>query len=237
MILNNKLSVFIMNRQEIQAYIFLTLAKLYEDPYHRKQYKSFTFKEAEEEVVQEIFSELTRNFIVDQIQPKVVRLTEFGYKIIQPDLTELRAEEAGNRDKSTKEADKFQLPTPEEIEKISRVLEQPDYISVSRFLEGRSEVYWATEGFKKVTGYSLKELKEAGGSFALLNGSTGLEKLERIGTDLINGNNVSDEIEIVTKNGHRRILQFFARPRFDDAGFVIGTITAVKDVTTHSQAQ
>jgi PAS domain S-box-containing protein len=220
-----------MNRQEIRAYIFLTLAKLYEDPYHRKQYKSFTFEKADEQVVQEIFSELTHNFIVDQIQPNVVRLTEFGYKIIQPDLAELRAKAAGKPGVATKVENKYQPPTPEEIEKISNVLQQPDYISVSRLLEGRSEIFWATDGFKKVTGYSLKELKKAGGSFALVRGSENLEKLERIGTDLLNGNNVSDEFVIRTKDGDHRTVRFVARPRFNDEGYVIGTITAVKDVT------
>lgn len=190
-----------MDRQEIRDYIFLTLAKLYEDPYHRKQYKSFTFEKADDQVVLDIFSELTRNFIVDQIQPNVVRLTEFGYKIIQPDLAELRAKAAGKPDVTTKEENKYQPPTREEIEKISNVLQQPDYISVSRFMEGRNEIFWATEGFKRVTGYSLKELRKAGGSIALVSGSPNLEKLERIGTDLLNGNNVSDEFDIMTKTG------------------------------------
>ncbi|MEX0905071.1 MAG: hypothetical protein WEA56_04460 [Balneolaceae bacterium] len=65
-----------MTEEEIHDHIFLTLARLYEDPLHRKQYKRFIFESADQEPARKILDKLTRNLVVEQVQPGVVRLTD-----------------------------------------------------------------------------------------------------------------------------------------------------------------
>jgi hypothetical protein len=168
-----------MTHQEIRAHIFLTLAKLYEDPLRRRQYKRFTFDPEDERLARDILAKLVRSLVVEQIQPWVVHLTDIGYKLIQPDLAQLRTEEVGKRRKFTAGRN-ISPPTPEEIEDISNKLGQADYINATLFTLGRSEIFWATKGIKKVTGYSLEELNKAGGSMALIRGTENLKKLEEM---------------------------------------------------------
>lgn len=212
-----------MTDQEIRAHIFLSLARLYEDPMHRKQYYRFTFEPPDKKPARKILANLNRNLVVEQVQPGVVRLTDLGYQLIRKDLERLRMEADGPSDE--------QPPSPEEIESISDKLGKPDYVSASRFKDGIYEVYWATDGIKKVTGYSVEELNKAGGLLAVVQSNGTLRQLKQIALTLLDDNEVADEIDIVTKNGRIRRIQFVARPRYDSKGRITGSINAIKDIT------
>lgn len=215
-----------MTENEIRGYIFSTLARLYEDPMHRTQYKRFTFQPADRKLAREILSQLTKNYIVEQKESDVVRLTELGYQLIQSDLSK-QVEKATGSDKDTSKQNLLP-PAAEEIEKVSQKLNKPDYISASHYTMGQAEIFWATEGFKKFTGYSIEDLKKEGGSVALFRGLENQKKLETIFRELVNNGEVRDEIDIITKNGNKRKIRFVARARYDSNNQIAGTITAVK---------
>ncbi len=220
-----------MTDDEIRAHIFLTLARLYEDPLRRKQYNRFTFESSDKKRAREILANLNRNQVVEQLQPDVVRLTDLGYKLIQSDLKHLRKEAPASEAIPTDSPDRLKPPSPEEIESISHKLGQPDYISASRFRGGVYEIYWATEGIQKVTGYTKEELNEAGGLLAVIQGSGTLMKLKMVAQILFKGKEVTDEVDIITKRGRKRTIRFVTRSRYDSNGKIIGSINAIKDVT------
>lgn len=214
-----------MTEKEIRTYIITTLGRLYENPIHRTQYKRFVFNPPDDKIARQILSQLTQNYILEQLEPGVVRLTDLGYQLIRSEISEPGA--AGSKGQATDIRDPLP-PAPDEIEKLSRQLEQPDYISASRFTGGQSEIYWATEGFKETTGYSIEELKKAGGSVALLRGTENQKKIEQIAQDLLNQGEVTGELEIITKSGHKQMIQFAAKAQYDSQGRVLGTLSAVK---------
>lgn len=218
-----------MTEEEIRNHIFLTLARLYKDPLHRRQYKRFIFEPSEQKLARKILTDLARNYVIEQVQPEVVRLTDLGYQLIQPDLKKADKEQ-GHQKKPSSGKD-LSPPPPEEVEAVSRKLGHPDYISASNFSEGQSEIYWATEGFQEVTGYSIEELKKAGGSIALIRGAENQRKVEQIARKLLDSDEITDELDIVTKNGDKRTIRFVSRVRYDTNGQLAGTISAVKDVT------
>lgn len=214
-----------MTNEEIRNHIYITLANLYEKPMHRHQFKQFTFEPSDQPLAKDVIADMLRSLIIDQIQPWVIRLTGIGYTLIQRDLNRIRAEESGSYLKSETAENILAPPSQEEIFSISNALMNPDCISASRFTKGKSEIFWATESFKDVTGYSIKELKDAGGSIAMIQDA---KKLKQMAIRVFSGQEIKAEVEIITQSGHRKEIDFVARPRYDSDGQIAGTISAMK---------
>ncbi len=214
-----------MTEQEMQDHILLQLADLYEDPMSRTQWKRFTFQDREDtQTALLVLHRLVSNLLLDQKEPGVVRLNGIGYALIKRDLVRLRTKlpHAAVPEVSVP------VPTPEEIQKISDALgQQPDYVSASRIIQGQSEMFWATDGFQRLTGFTVRELKSLGGA-AMLPANADIEKLKDIAERLLNGEKISGDYEIKVKSGDLVTIRYVAWPLFDKEGRVVGTLTAAR---------
>ena len=215
-----------MTEQEIQDHILLYLADLYSDPMSRSQWKRFAFENSNDQhTAMSVLSKLVSNLILDQKEPGVVRLNSIGYILIERELTRRRNKQFS---KSHEKETVPQPPTDDEIRNISEELgKPPDYITASRIIEGRSEIYWATEGLQKLTGYTAKELNTSS-SVIMLPENADLEKLKVIAEHLLKGEKTSGDFEIKTKSGNLITLHFIAWPLFDSEGYIIGSLTAAR---------
>jgi hypothetical protein len=86
-----------MNAHEIRSDILISLADLYEDWLHRRQYKRFTFSPADQPIAQEILRELASHLLIEEKLPGIVRLTNLGYSLLQDEINQLRSEMAEYR--------------------------------------------------------------------------------------------------------------------------------------------
>jgi hypothetical protein len=180
-----------MSEQEIRNHILLSLSRLYENPLHRNQFRKFTFDHpSDEKPAKKIIANMVDRSIVEQTQPMVIRLTNLGYTLIEHEIAQLRLMSEGKAQIPEK-PELLLPPTEYELKSISKFLEQPDYISASRIVEGKVEIFWATEGFQRVTGYTLEELKKAGGMLILLQGVDIPRKREELVKLLKQGNQIS----------------------------------------------
>ncbi len=216
-----------MTEEEMQDHILLQLADLYEDAMSRTQWKRFTFQDSEDKHTGLlVLRRLVANLLLDQKEPGVVRLSGIGYALIKRDLARLRTK----LPHAPAPEVNVPLPTPEQIQKISGALgEPPDYVSASRIFQGQSEMFWATDGFQRVTGYSVGELKNLGGT-VMLPANADIEKLKDIAERLLNGEKISGDYEIKVKRGDLVTIRFVAWPLFDEEGRVVGTLTAARRI-------
>jgi Holliday junction resolvase-like predicted endonuclease len=81
----------------------------------------------------------------------------------------------------------------------------------------------------------VEELNKAGGSAILLQGADNLRKREELVKLLKQGNQNSGEIDIICKYGKKRTIRFVSRPRRDSEGNIIGSLSAIKEVTPAGQ--
>lgn len=224
-----------MTEQEIRAHIMLFLADLYENPISRTQWKRFAFENANDQrLALDILRRLSANLIVEQKEPGVVRLNSIGYRVVERELARLRAEQRG-----VPIAEKMMLvpPTHDEIREITNELGQiPDYVMASRIVEGQSEIYWATDGFQKLTGYTVEEINASGGA-VMLPSHAEMGKLAELVEDLFSGRKVKGDFQIKPKRGRPLTLQFVAWPLFDAEGHVIGSLSAVRKITDGRDVQ
>jgi PAS domain S-box-containing protein len=103
--------------------------------------------------------------------------------------------------------------------------------------DGRIRIESATEGFTRVTGYTVDELEARGGWAALIppEDRAGVEETRR---RLAAGESVVEERRILTRDGRLRWIRYSTRPAWDAAGArVTGLLGAVQDVTERRQAE
>jgi hypothetical protein len=218
--------------QKIYSRIFLELARIYQDPLRRNQYKKFTFDPAEEQLARDILTRLERNFIIEELQPNTVRLTDFGYEIIQHDLPRLRAIADVPNPETEERQEDYHPPLSDVMELIADEKEAPDYISVSGLRNGHLETLWATDGFRRVTGFTKEELNAAGGTFFLVRTTANHKMLYKFVKSILFNGFVDEEIDILTKDDNKRRIRFISKLRYDIGVNKIGTLNAVWDITS-----
>jgi PAS domain S-box-containing protein len=113
-----------------------------------------------------------------------------------------------------------------------------DFASVCRVDEdGSIAVEFVTEGFQKVTGYSLEEMNALGG-WKLLVPPDDLPVVQQSIDHWLSGKDHSSEIRIITKRGDIRWLTYLGRSASDPRqGRVTRLLTAAQDITERKQAQ
>jgi len=217
-----------MTELEIRDYILIYLAELYENPMSRTQWKRFTFESInDQQIALSVLRNLASNLTVEQKEPGVVRLNSIGYRMIERELPGLRTKPGGAR---VDERPILPPPTHDEIRRISDELGQPpDYITASRIVEGRSEMFWESGGYQKLTGYTVDEINISGGAVMLPDNSE-MEKLKELVEGLFNGQKVHGDFKIKTKRGDLLTLIFVAWPLFDKEGHVVGSLTAARQI-------
>jgi PAS domain S-box-containing protein len=103
--------------------------------------------------------------------------------------------------------------------------------------DGRIRIESATEGFGRVTGYTVDELEASGGWAALIPPEEGAAA-EAVGRRMASGEAVVHELRIRTRDGRLRWIRFSTRPTWDAAGTrVTGLLGAVQDVTERRLAE
>ncbi len=214
-----------MTERAIRAAIVLALAELYSDPLSRSQYKRFTFGAADQAAAERVLRQLERHLLIERRDPGVVRMTDVGYRLLEPEFGQLRyirdtGEHAVSRDGGE--------PAPNVVDQISREVGGADFVSATRLIDGRFVTFWATRGFAAVTGYTPAELEAAGGWPVILHGVPA-DELRRLFERIVYGERVKGEMTFVHRSGRRVRLAYASWPRLDDAGTrVIGTLTAAR---------
>ena len=181
----------------------------------------------DQQIALNVLRKLGSNLVLEQKEANVVRLNSIGYRLIERELARLRSQAHGTP------ADERAIPPPPtriEIRKIPEELGRPpDYISASCIIEGQSEIFWATDGFQQLTGYTVGKINDSGGA-VMLPDDAELGKLKDVVENLFNGQKVSGDFQIKTKRGRLMTLQFVAWPLFDVEHHVFGSFTAARQV-------
>jgi PAS domain S-box-containing protein len=113
-----------------------------------------------------------------------------------------------------------------------------DYAATCRIEDGRGLVVESvTDGFAKVTGYSLAELEPRGGWPSLIH-SEDLPGVQRSIERWLGGQSDASELRIVTRSGDVRWLNYLGRALDEDSnGRVRRLIVAAQDVTERKRQQ
>jgi PAS domain S-box-containing protein len=113
-----------------------------------------------------------------------------------------------------------------------------DYVYVVRFgPNGKSRLESVTEGFTRVTGYTLAELEKQGGWSALLHPDDHSAARGKVSHLLTTERHV-DEIRLVTKGGETRWVRYSTQPlRDNNQGPVVGLLGAAQDITERKRAE
>lgn len=218
-----------LTQREIRAEILVDLAELYRDPVSRSQYKRFAFRNAEQAAADAVFRELAAHLIIDVKLPNVVRLTDLGYQLIEPELDSLRRQRTAKPSGAAPRG--FGVaPSDALVDDISRAIGGADFVMATRLVEGRFVVDWANAGFELVTGYTVHEIEAAGGWPTVLVDMPE-DRLKNRLHDIIGGSKLAAEISIRTKAGRILRLKHESWPLVDAGGTrVVGTITACRRV-------
>ena len=103
--------------------------------------------------------------------------------------------------------------------------------------DGTIEMDSATEGFTRVTGYTLEEIQARGGWPALIHPLDVVGALERREGVLAGGRAVN-ELRILTKAGATRWIRYSTQPVHDDgSGKPVRLIGAVQDITEYKRVE
>jgi PAS domain S-box-containing protein len=113
-----------------------------------------------------------------------------------------------------------------------------DYIYTCRVgPDGSIRLEQATEGFTRITGYTVDELEARGGWVALLHPADLPASAEQM-KQLLAGQRGVDELRIITKKGEVRWIRFSTQPIWDEVrGRVVRMFGAVQDITERKRAE
>ncbi|MDO8426590.1 MAG: MEDS domain-containing protein, partial [Deltaproteobacteria bacterium] len=101
---------------------------------------------------------------------------------------------------------------------------------------GTPALDWITEGFMRISGYSVEEVKEqeVWGSFIYPEDLEGFNSRFK---KVVSGEPSEHELRYYTKKGEIRWLEVHWQPELGDDGRVIGVIGAAKDITERKRAE
>jgi len=133
---------------------------------------------------------------------------------------------------------KRQEETLRNNEKLHRTLAEltSDYGSICRLHpDGELDVDFVTTGFEKVTGYSLAELKAAGG-WKVLIPDDAFDTVQQSIANLLEQGVDRSETSIRTRDGQIRHVEYFGRTEPDDETGTVRLYMAARDVTDTRKA-
>ncbi len=218
-----------VTEREIRAEILLSLAELYRDPLSRSQYKRFAFRPAEQPLADQVLRDLSAHLVIEIKLPNVVRLTDLGFRLIEPELERLPR---SRRSPPPNEiARGFGVAPPNDlVERVSQAVGGADFVMATQLIEGRFVVDWASANFEVVTGYTVPELEQAGGWPAIVIDMPELKLRDRL-QEIVGGSKLSSEVNIRTKAGRVIRLRHESWPLTDPGGTrVVGTISGMRRV-------
>lgn len=101
--------------------------------------------------------------------------------------------------------------------------------------DGGFDLDWVSEGFERVTRYTLDEIRESGGWTILIHPS-GFETASAALAKLGQGYAVRDELQVICKNGHTIWVRGFMKPLLDERGELVRIVGAAQDITAEKEA-
>jgi PAS domain S-box-containing protein len=120
----------------------------------------------------------------------------------------------------------------EEIEKLSFVASKTDNAVV--IMDALQRIEWVNEGFERMTGYTLAEIKGKTNDF-LIGQETDQSVLHWINGKIKLGESVSGELLNYTKNGTKFWVKVDVTPVFNDQGRLKNCISIQSDITQRKE--
>ncbi len=117
----------------------------------------------------------------------------------------------------------------EELKKLAVVAEKTDNAIVISDSEGRIE--WVNEGFSRISGYFLEEVKGRKPGEVLQGSETNLETKKFIGEQLRQRSNFRTEILNYSKTGQKYWVELSIQAIYDNAGKLTNFIAVESDIT------
>jgi PAS domain S-box-containing protein len=124
------------------------------------------------------------------------------------------------------------------VEQMSQFLTEVGggYTCVARFDGQRLKLESASEGFTRVTGYTLEDFNSQTVAAFAIHPADLLEAMESFGR-LTQGETVSGKVRIVTKSGDVRLLRYLAEPSYEQGDqHVLRIHGAAQDITEKYQS-
>ncbi len=113
-----------------------------------------------------------------------------------------------------------------------------DFVFRTTFVgQSETELEWISDGFTRLTGYSLDEVRTHKQLTAFVHPED-IEAFEGNNRRLVGGKTVDFQYRIITKTGDTRWVRLYGRPEWDETGTkVVAALGAVRDVTKRKEAE
>ena len=117
----------------------------------------------------------------------------------------------------------------QQIKVLAKVVAQVNEAII--ITDGNGKVEWVNDGFTKINGFTLEEVKGKELSNILYGSITDRELIKSISEKLIIGESVMEEIQTYNKRGNPIWLSVSINPIFDDTGEIVNYISIQNNIT------
>lgn len=117
----------------------------------------------------------------------------------------------------------------QQIKVLAKVVAQVNEAII--ITDGNGKVEWVNDGFTKINGFTLEEVKGKELSNILYGSITDRELIKSISEKLIIGESVMEEIQTYNKRGNPIWLSISINPIFDDTGEIVNYISIQNNIT------
>ena len=117
----------------------------------------------------------------------------------------------------------------QQIKVLAKVVAQVNEAII--ITDGNGKVEWVNDGFTKINGFTLEEVKGKELSNILYGSITDKELIKSISEKLIIGESVMEEIQTYNKRGNPIWLSISINPIFDDTGEIVNYISIQNNIT------
>lgn len=117
----------------------------------------------------------------------------------------------------------------QQIKVLAKVVAQVNEAII--ITDGNGKVEWVNDGFTKINGFTLEEVKGKELSNILYGSITDRELIKSISEKLIIGESVMEELQTYNKRGNPIWLSISINPIFDDTGEIVNYISIQNNIT------
>ncbi len=125
---------------------------------------------------------------------------------------------------------KINSVSDQQLKVLAKVVAQVNEAIIITDCNGKVE--WINEGFTKINGFILEEVKGKELNNVIYGSITNKEVIKRIAEKLIIGESVMEELQTYNKNGTPIWLSLSIKPIFDDTGEIVNFISIQNNITS-----